>query len=415
MKQLEGAKKTYQDALDKTKPDIDAMMTTRVDSLAPMQQAILAHQQEIEKLAADENYDDATKSIDALMREIDDYKKSDAAKIYVIKFGKDTYVGTEPDLVAIKAKIAGLAIAAAFEPLRNRADLQEGYYKSLQALNDDNKVISWVVEAAGGADLGAVGSAVAAQGPAVEALHQAILQDATSAKPAYDAAWLAVEKTAGALNEYMTKLEIGGSRTVTALQAVEVVAFAVAAACGAAILAPAGSTLLATMTANGISSAGFGALEEAAKQGGGALTGIDAPKGLTDAGLKVLKSAALNGVGAFLSSGAGRVFKGKVLEEIVSSQGIVNQKIKQAVADYIEGAIAGALQTVLANMWDVYKGNMTWDQLEAAVVENIVGGIKGVIASGKLPPDRKFTKTAALLTVAGVGLTLAEGAEIKQE
>ena len=99
-------------------------------------------------------------------------------------------------------------------------------------------------------------------------------------------------------------------------------------------MAPAGSIILATISADAASEAGFGALGEMAKQTGGALTGVDAA-------LKIGKATLMNGIGGALGSGAGRVLEG----EVIKRTAVGNPVVKKKIEDFVEGALAGAVQT----------------------------------------------------------------------
>ncbi len=387
VKQLDEKKKAYTDSWDKVKPRIDAMNQTRSDSLAPMQQAILSLVEQIDKAAQAEEYDEATKLIETLTRELDDYETADATKIYVVHYKDKDYRGTQQELVAVRLAITVAAIKDVLRPLKSRAEMQSGYYGSLKALNDKQYVIAWVVTHAGGANLESVGAAVAAQDKAIGALEQAINGDPGTAEGGYHAALGAVNAAGKALDTYMDALDVGGARTITVLQAVEVSCFAIAAACGAAILAPAGSALAATVGANAASGAGFGALEEMAKQGA-ELAGTDGPRDWSGAAVKVGKATLLNGIGGALGSGAGKALKGLVVEQIVERAAIDNPLVKKRIEDFVEGALAGVVQTLVSNSPDIIQGKVTWRQLAVLVAENMLAGGVGGILGNTLPAKR---------------------------
>lgn len=390
VKQLEEKKKAYDNAATKVNERVGKINQTSSDpTIAAMQQAILASQAEVDKAAAAEEYEDAIKQIDTLNRQLDDYENSDATKIYVVEYKGKKYYGTQKELVAVRTAITAVAIKSVFQPLKNAAEAHTGRYKALQELNDKQYIIAWFVTGLGGAHLENVASACAAQDKAIADLQAAINGDAAKAQEVYAAAVNGVNAAGKAITIYMDALECGGDRAITGLQVVEVTCFAIAAACGGELLAPA----LGSVLADGAAGAGFGALEEMAKQ---TPEVVDGKKTVGQASIEVGKAALLNGVGALAGSKGGGMFKTAVTEEIMKRTG--GKLAEKEVEKFVEGAIGNTIQAIVANSPDLVQGKITVGQFAVVVAENMIAGGLGGKLRKDLPPTRSAIKAKASTT-----------------
>lgn len=380
-KAIDDKKKQYEDAFAKVQPRLDEMKSTRIDDLAPMQQEILKKADDIKKAADEEDYDTALKSTEALSTEFDAYENADASKIYSMEWQGKTYYGNEKDLAAVKLALVQAGIKQVLPPLKNRAESYEGRYNDLKALNDQQYIVAFFVQGLGGADLGTVGSAISTHQGALSSLQSAT-SDADAAKSAYEKVVTAVNATGTAIDAYMDKLDSGGKRAITALQVVEVTAFAIAAACGGAILLPEGASILASMAANGISGTAFGALEATAQQYAPKIVdGKDVD--FNKAKVEIGKAALLNGVGGLLGGAMGGKLKADVGAQVIKKLAIDNPAVKARVLGALEGAMGNLVQAAISNRPDLASGKMTTGEFVTILVENaIAGGLGGAITPG---------------------------------
>ncbi len=381
LKQLDQQKKQYDKAKADLKERLGEVSTSKSPELEPMQQEIATAQGQMEEAAKKEDYEQALALCKTLSTMVDSLKSSAANDVWMIKYDGKEYTGTLAELAVLRAKIATAIITQGLPPLKNRAEANEGWYKDLKAVKDEYVIIGAVVNAIGGADLGAVAAAVAAQKAPLEAVSAAINTDPKTAEDAFKKAVEALNATSKAISDYMDALDKGGNRTITALQVVEVVCFAVAAAAGAAILAPAGAGVLATAGANAAAGAGFGALQSLAENGAHNLimTGekpISPGEIVTNAAV----AAVTNGAGAALGSVAGKQVGAMVIEKIVAKFAFKQAVTKLIVKDIVEGSLTNTVQTAVSKTPDLIRGKTTWEQFAVAVAEAfVVGGIAGAI------------------------------------
>ena len=180
----------------------------------------------------------------------------------------------------------------------------------------------------------------------------------------------------------MFAIETGANRNVAVLQVVEVTAFAVAAACGGILLAPAGATA-ATVGSGAASNAGFAALQALAEQGAKGLYG-DLKGDYGGAAIAVGKAAILAGIGSLLGSAAGNALKAKVVAAIAAKVPGITEEVTKKLTIFVEGAIGNGVQTVISGMSDVAAGNLKWDDLAILVAENMIaGGLGNIVTIGK--------------------------------
>jgi hypothetical protein len=377
----------YENAWRQVSPRLDKLNSIPGIDQDPKAQEIRSLAAEIQDQAAQGDYDGAINQIPTITRKLDDYDNAAAEPIYILTYDGTSYAGTEKELAGIRQKLSAIAHRDVFQPLRIKADYTEGYCKDLGKLAHDNRAVAsiiWVLSL-GDASLGPLESAVATQNSAMAALDQAINGDLANAQGAYTSAVEAINAASQALTAYLDATDVGGNRTIRTLQFVEVVSFAIAAAAGAAYLAPAGSTLLTVMAANGIAGGGFGGLEEAAKQFAPVVYGDAAPDA-RKAIHAISKAVFLNELGAFLGSGAGASLKGLVVQQLMKNAALKGSE--EAVEKFVEGAIGGAVQTVISNGPDVISGDMSLKDLAIAVAENMLGGGVGNILGGKATPRK---------------------------
>lgn len=390
--EIEKAKADYEAALVPLEPRLEAAAKCEEGALMDLREEVHKVQAQMEQAATDEDFVQALALTGTLATFLDSLESAEANEIYIVEFKGQKHCGTMAEIAALKAAITLAGLKQVVGPLKNKATSNAGYYNDLQSLADTQYVISAVLHTIGGTSLGPVSSAVSAQNTAIDSLSGAISGDPAGAQGAYEAAVNAVNAAGKAITAYMDALEAGANNTITALQVVEVVCFAVAAACGAALLAPAGATLAATMAANGIAGAGFGALQTVAEE---AL----APAAFGDANKinpgEVVSKAALNavlsGAGGALG-GAGGKGSAVVVESVMVKLGCKEVVVRVAVKEFVEGGIGNAIQTVVAGAPGLVTGKTTWAQFWEAVATNfIAGGIAGRVA-GKLGAKQAFDK-----------------------
>lgn len=409
VKELEEQKKAYDDALAPLLPRLDAINQSETGDLGQLQQELLTVKGQMEEAAQKEEYVEAVNLAKNLSLILDAFESAKENEIFIIEYEGKKYCGTAKDLAVLKLKLTTAAIKNVMGPLKIKAESYEAWYNDLKSLADSHYVISSVLHAVGGASLGPAGSAVAAHKAAIEKLSGVISSDPAGAQAAYESAVSAVNATGKAISAYMDALESGGNTTIAALQVVEVTCFAVAAACGAAILAPAGATLAATMQANAIAGAGFGALQTVAEEAmapaaWGDASKIDPKAVVTKAALNAVLSGAGGALGAAGGKGAAIV-----VESVMVKLGCTQAAVKVAAKEIIEGGIGNAIQSVVAGMPDLITGKTTWEQFWSAVAQNFVaGGIAGRIA-GKLGAKEAFKKpiTGAELDAWAAGMDKA--------
>lgn len=387
---LEQEKADYEAALVPLQPRIEAASVCQEGLLNDMRVEIGNVQQEMEKAAADEDFVQAKAYTETLSTFLDSLESAEANEIYVVEFNGRKYCGTMAEIAALKAAIVLAATRNVVDPLKSHATANEGQYNDLQALANDQYVIAAVLHTMGGTSLEPVAGAVKAQQAPLDALATAIGADPATAQEAYASAVKAVNDAGKAISSYLDAIDTGGARTIVVLQVVEVTCFAVAAACGAAVLAPAGASLAATMAANGISGAGFGALQTLAEEGLAPAVHGDKVDLQALAG-KAALSAVLNGAGGALGAAGG---KGAsiVAESVIVKLGVKEAAVKVAVKEIVEGGIGNAIQAAVSGTPELVSGKKTWGEFWEAVALNfIAGGIAGRVA-GKLGAKQAFDK-----------------------
>jgi predicted nucleic acid-binding Zn-ribbon protein len=382
---LEKQKQAYDDALAKIKPKLDQINQCDNSSVTMLQEEIASTQGDMEQAAKQEEYEQALKLVETLGKALDSYDTAKTGQIYVITLNNKKYYGTMEELTALKLSVTKKAIESVLQPLKNRAECFTNWGKDLKNLAEDHYVISSIINALGGVSVGGMDAVVGAQKPALDALDAAISGDLKNAEAAYKKAVAAVNAAGAAIAKYMDGVESGGSRTITALQVVEVTCFAIGAAAGAAVLAPAGAGLAATAGANAVAGAGFGALQTLSEQGLAKLVWGDADKiNPTELITNTIVSAVANGVGAALGAAASKALGGMVVEKIVAKFGFKQAASKLIVQDIVHGSLGNTVQTAVAGAPGLIRGKTTWDQFAVAVAEAfIAGGIGGAIV-GKM-------------------------------
>src|SRR5579864_862704 len=388
---LDEKKKAYDDARKEVQPKIDAINQTRSDSVATMQQTILSTVAEIDKDAQAEEYEDAVKLIATLTKMFDDFDKADASQLYVVEYQNQKYYGTQQELVPVRQAVALAAIREAYDPLKHRAEAQEGRYNDLKKLNETgiNQLFAAVVTTLGGAKLSAVASALGTQRQALDGLNAAITSDAAKAEPAYKAAISATNAMGWAINTYMDALEGGAETTITGLQVIEVAAFTLAGALGAAALVPAGG-FAATAGANALAGGGFSALETAAQK-------IVAPAAYGDkvdwahAGIAIGKAAFVGGVSGALGTGIGKAITKAAAERIFLKYAITNPVVQESIKDTIEGGIGGVVSTIASSYPDLRDGTMSWEKFILLVVTALIAGKVGGLVGPRMKVGTSFS------------------------
>ncbi len=295
--------------------------------------------------------------------------------VYLVRFNGQDYCGTRAELTALQRTLVTAANRVAIGPLQQRLGSHRERYHSLRDLANDQFMVAFAlaVVTLGAARLGGVEQALAAEAAAIEALRSGIARNAAEGAQLYRAAVDAGQATARAIDDYLDAVDIGGSRAVEALTVTEITCFAIAAACGAALLAPAGASVMATAGANAASGAGFGALQTLAEQEGAVhFGGSNASAG--DIALAVGQSALLNGVGSFLGSRMGTALKGSVAASLATRLRITDPVVIELLRVRVEGAIGGAVNTVVTNFGSVAAGQMTMERFTVLVVENMIAG-----------------------------------------
>ena len=397
---LETKAKAYDAAWQKVEQDprLAGMDQCRGGKLGVMQQSILNQVDQIKALATAESYDDATTQIGLLLRMMDDYATADSQQILTIEYGNKKYRGTSQELVAVRTAITAEIVRQTLEPLVRRCDYHTRYHDDLARLRSDgiNCLFSFVVEHACGASFDALASAVSAQNAALAAYRQALSGDLAGDKAKCDAALAACHAARDACNEataalvtYLDALDGGGKKTIKVLEGVEFACFAIAAACGGEIIvasataaAAAGGTgaavsffagggALAGAAADGVAGLTFGALEEAAKQGGEAWISETKPKSAGEIAGKIALSAFTNGVGAFLGSGAGKAFEAAVLKSLFSKLAIDNPVVEKEVSEFVKKHIENVIGTIVNSVPELAQGKMSTEQFEEKVVDNL--------------------------------------------
>ncbi len=392
---LDEQKQAYDDARKEVQPKIDAINQTRSDSVATMQQTILSTVAEIDKDAQAEEYEDAVKLIATLTKMFDDYDKADASQLYVVEYQNQKYYGTQQELVPVRQAVALAAIREAHDPLKHRAEAQEGRYNDLKKLNETgiNQLFAAVVTTLGGAKLSAVAAALATQKQALDGLNAAITGDAAKAEPAYKAAVSAINAMGLAINTYMDALEGGAETTITVLQVIEVAAFTLAGALGAAALVPAGG-FAATAGANALAGAGFSGLETAAQK-------IVAPAAYGDkvdwahAGIAIGKAAFVGGVSGALGTGIGKAITKAAAEKIFLKYAVTNPVVQESIKDTIEGGIGGVVSTIASSYPDLRDGTMSWEKFLGLVVAALIAGKVGGLVGPRMQGGTSFSPKPA--------------------
>ena len=306
--------------------------------------------------------------------------------LYVITFDGTDYYGTKAEADALRERLVAIALDGVCPPLRNLATMHNERVTSLAELNKDQFIVAFFVNLASSADFGSLTAAVAAEQGAVAALEAAIRSNPGTADTAYRAAVEAINASGNAIDAYMNALQIGAGRNAAVLQVIEVSAFAIAAACGGILLAPAGATA-ATIGSGAAANAGFGALQALAEQGAKGLYG-DFKGDFGGAAIAIGKAALLNGIGSLLGSAAGTALKGKVVAAILSKYPGATEAVTTRVTAFVEGAIGNAVQTVISGLPDVAANQLKWGDLAILTAENMLAGGLGNIIGPMMPRTR---------------------------
>jgi hypothetical protein len=381
-------KKDFESARDALKPQLDEINKSTTKALAPMQEAIVGAQKAIDETAKKEEYEQALTLVQSLTKMLDDYKKTEAGQIYVINYDNKDYRGTAEELAALKLKIAQIAIQKALPLLHNRAQANQGWYNELQKVNDQGiyYIIGAVVRFAGSANLNSVLPLLQKQQPAIAAAEQAINADLEHAEAKFEAADEAIRATGKSIGDYLDALDSGAGKTISVLDAIKVVCFAIGVAAGGAVLIEAG---VATATAAAASSAGFAVLESLAQDiGKNAIMdqkSISAGEIVGNAVIKGIASGATAYVGAVATAQVSSVVVGRLMSKFAATDSASQLIIKHVV----ETGLASTVQTLVGKSPELVRGQLTFEQFceevfKAFVVGLIAGGVVGYVRGNEL-------------------------------
>jgi hypothetical protein len=382
--ELEAEKKAYEDALAPLKPRLDKLSTCDKDSKkGPLQGEITLTQSDMQKAADSEDYTRAASTVKNLEAVLTAYESVDANKMYVVEYPKGTkYYVTAEELAVLKLKASRTAIEKVLPSLKIKAESYTNWYHDLKSLADSHYVIATVVNFLGGATLESAGEAAANQQPALDELANAISTNPANIEAAYQKAIDAINATGRHISAYMDAIDRGGKTTITMLETVAVVCFAVAAALGGAALVEAG-VIASSVGANAVAGAGFGALQSVTENAAAPAVWGDANKiNVQEVVTKAAYAAVVNGAGAALGSAASKQLSGLVLKQ-VAARYAMQEATQKVVAKMIDGGISNTVQAAVTASPDLIRGKTTWDQFAVVIAEAMIAGMIGGFLSGK--------------------------------
>jgi hypothetical protein len=309
-------------------------------------------------------------------KQFEAFKAANDQVMYSLEWGGTTYVLNEKELAALKARVFRI-IMDGFRPLQSQAGFFEGVFNDMQTLNNNNLIISFVVETAGRADFGPVTQAMGAQKSAIAAFVQAAANEPKTADAAFKAAVTAVNTAGELLFTYREKLFTGGDRAIKAGLFIEAVSFGIFAAVFGAALVAGG---IGVVAAGAVSSGAAALLESSAQQGCHVFDEREYNWG--SAGKVIAVSTFLAAVTGAAGGKLGAVLAPKVTAAIAVKLSL-DEAQKVALEPIVEGKIGALVQSAAANAPALLTKDLTVGEFAVIVAGSAIGaGIGTKIAPG---------------------------------
>lgn len=296
--------------------------------------------------------------------------------------------------------------AEVLRPIESRMTSARGYYDAMKALNDDQYVVAWVLEAARtGINLDEVAPRITAGEQALQNLKRlASGDDLAATEAAARTARERVDAAYQAIQEYRDRQIGAGETTITVLQVTETACFTIFALAGGAVLAApvaAGGLGLGVVSSGAIMGGGTALLSSAASVGAKAVYGDEVGwADVKNVTIDAVVGAAGGAVGGAVAAKLGPFLAPALTRSLVANglfTNVAEQTLTRAVASVVAGSAGGMVQGAIVDGIRVVRGQATMEQLLRNVVVNlIVGGIAGLVGhalAGRVTPEGPVTTT----------------------
>jgi peptidoglycan hydrolase-like protein with peptidoglycan-binding domain len=317
---------------------------------------------------------------------------------YQVTLKGKTYLLTQRDLDALHRQMKA-DFAEPVEVLASAAAEARLLHKHMEDLNNDQYVVSWMIEVWSSKSLPS-GSRVTA---AEDAVKQAKRSLASGDFKNFGAQLLSAQKEVNAIrkemHDYIDGMISGGESLATTLEVVSATCFVVVGVLAVPVAASYG---LGAVAAGVVAGAGTGAVETLAHEVGKGINGQSG--GIGDATLNVLRDAFIGGtVGAVVKGGVGKKLADSVGKQLVKRLG--GAFAKEAGEDatlmffkrYFQNNGADILEGIIKDAIKQYKSNakgLTADILLGIIVKEVLtaGAFKNLDKAGAVQADAIFKR-----------------------
>ncbi|MDQ0893501.1 hypothetical protein [Agromyces ramosus] len=310
-------------------------------------------------------------------------------QLHVLTYQGTQYAIPESKWPTFKAGLKRTFRSEVLRPIDSRMNMARGHYDSMEALNKDQKVVAWFLEAVRtGINLDEVAPMITAGEQALQSLKAlAEGDDFPATEAATRTAQEKVDTAYRGIQEYRERQIGAGETTVIALQVVETAAFTIFAIAGGALLAApiaAGGLGLGVVSSGAIIGGGTALLSSAAGVGAKVVYG-------GDVGAADLKNVTIDTVVGAVGGAAGGAVASKLAPYLAPAltrsliangmfTNVTEEALSKAVASVVAGSSGGVVQGAISDGVRVVRGQGTMEQLLRNVVTNlIVGGIAGLV------------------------------------
>lgn len=291
-------------------------------------------------------------------------------------------------------------------PIESRMTSARGYYDAMKALNDDQYVVAWVLEAVRtGINLEDVAPLITAGEQALKNLRAvADGNDLAATETATRTAQDKVDAAYRAIQEYRDRQIGAGETTITALQVTETACFTIFAIAGGAVLAApvaAGGLGLGVVSSGAIMGGGTALLSSAAGVGAKAVYGDEVGwADVKNVTIDTVVGAAGGAVGSAVAAKLAPFLAPALSKSLVANglfTNVAEETLTKAVGSVVAGSAGGMVQGAITDGVRVVRGRATMEELLRNVVVNLIaGGIGGLVGhalAGRIGPQGPVTIT----------------------
>ena len=373
----------------------------------PYSDTAVAQLEEDENMSAvDQDYSvdtsDQDMSYDASLEESPQEETINMEPMYFFTYQGQQHALTETEFEAFKSGIIQQLSRNEVLQMRLRVGSARSLWNYFTEINDDQYIVSWLVELTRGVDLPPESFITSAEAAFASVEAAMATRNLTNITNAIRSAEGTINNTLDTMDHYRESMISGAGNWVTGLQVTSTACFTIAAVAGGAVLtapAAAGGAGWTALTANATMGGGTALLSSVSNEIGESMAGIQDG----NPGWDIIKNTLLGAASGAIGGEIAKRLSGPAASAIVQRIGISafgemsEAAATEIIKEVLEGSFSSAFGGAISDAVGLLTGDQTWEGFLRNLVTNLIaGGFAGHLADNLPPSAQEHFRRLAL-------------------